>query len=162
MAYLLDVQELKTGLFIYRRKDVDNNNWYCRIKVPNESHRYKVISLKTSNEREAKDKAFEHDSDIRFRLKHQVPIFDKTFAEVALEYSAHQKRVAETGQITMDRWKIVDGYIRLHLIPCMGHLQIIHVGDHQWKEYPFWRKKHNAPTKEKAYGKRQITANGKA
>jgi hypothetical protein len=32
---------------------------------------------------EAKEKAFDLDADIRFWIKHEVPIFDKSFAEVA-------------------------------------------------------------------------------
>ena len=163
MTFLTDVQELKTGLIIFRRADVRHKNWYCRVKVPDSiQNRYKVISLKTPHEREAKDKAFDHDADIRFRVKHAVPIFEKSFEEIALEYSAHHKKMAETGQITMGRWKKVDGYIRLHLIPCMGSKQIIHIGEAEWKEYPFWRKKNNAPKKDKSYGSRQKKANGKA
>lgn len=163
MTFLTDVQELKTGLIIFRRADVEHQNWYCRVRVPSEhNNRYKTISLKTPNEREAKDKAFDHDADIRFRVKHAVPIFEKSFEDVALEYSAHQKKVAETGQITMSRWKIVDGYIRLHLLPYMGSKQILHIGETEWKNYPFWRKKHNAPKKDKGYGERKLKANGKA
>ena len=163
MSFLTDVQELKTGLIIFRRADVEHKNWYCRIRVPDQiQNRYKVISLKTPNEREARDKAFDHDSDIRFRVKHAVPIFEKSFQEVALDYSAYHKKMAETGQITLNRWRVVDGYIRLHLIPYMGSTQIVHIGETEWKDYPFWRKKNNAPKKEKSYGARKIKTNGKA
>jgi integrase len=162
MTFLTDVQELKTGLIIFRRSDVEHQNWYCRVRVPDETvNRYKTISLKTPNEREAKDKAFEHDSDIRFRKKHGVPVFDKTFEEVALEYSAQLEKMVDSGQITKGRRIVVNSYIKLHLIPYMGHLQIIHVGETQWKEYPFWRKKHNAPEKARSYGGRKIKAKGK-
>lgn len=161
MVFLSDVEELKSGLIIFRRTDVDHANWYCRVRVP-QSSRYKTLSLKTPHIEEAKDKAFDHDADIRFRVRHGVPIFEKNFADVAVEYSAHLKKLAETGQITMGRWKIVDGYIRLHLIPFMGTEQIAHVGDNQWKEYPFWRKKNNAPQRgHDSYGKRRKKANGK-
>jgi integrase len=116
MTFLVDVQELKPGLVLFRRGDVKHKNWYCRIRVVSED-RYKTVSLKTPDINEAKDKAFDHDADIRFRIKHEVPIFDKTFPQDAEEYSDHLKAVAETGQITMNRWKIVDSYIRLHLNP---------------------------------------------
>ncbi len=137
MTFLVDVQDLKSGLIIFQRGDVEHKNWYCRVRVP-QSDRYKTISLKTAFLEEAREKAFEHDADIRFRVKHQIPVFEKTFADVALEYSEHHKRTAQAGQITMNRWKIVDGYIRLHLIPYIGGEQIAHVGEDQWKEYPFW------------------------
>jgi len=144
MAFLVDVQELKTGLIIFRRSDVSHRNWYCRIKIPKED-KYKTVSLKTADLNEAKGKAFHADYDIQFRIQHQVPIFEKSFAEVAKEYSDYHKTLALSGQITMNRWKIVDSYIRLHLVPCMGTLQIAHVGETQWKAYPLWRKQNNAP-----------------
>lgn len=146
MSFLVDVQELKTGLVIFRRADVKHRNWYCRVKVPKEN-RYKTISLKTSDINEARDMAFDHDADIRFRVKHDVPIFEKSFAEVATEYSEFQKGVATSGQITMNRWKIVDSYIRLHLVPYIGNIQITLVGEDKWKAYPLWRKQNNAEKK---------------
>lgn len=146
MSFLVDVQELKAGLVIFRRADVKHRNWYCRVKVPKED-RYKTISLKTADIHEARDKAFDHDADIRFRVKHDVPIFEKSFAEVAAEYSEFQKRNATSGQITMNRWKIVDSYIRLHLVPYIGNIQITFVGEDKWKDYPLWRKQNNAEKK---------------
>ena len=104
---------------------------------------YKTISLKTSDINEAKEKAFDHDSDIRFRVRHQVPVFDKSFADVAKEYLCFQKRVADIGQITLHRWRTVDGHIRLHLIPYIGNMQITSITDDKWTEYPFWRKENN-------------------
>lgn len=141
-TFLNDAQELKPGLIIFRRGDVQHRNWYCRIKVPNTS-RYKTVSLETPDINEAKEKAFDQDADIRFRVRHQVPIFDKAFAEVAKEYSDHQKRQAEIGQITLNRWKIVDSYIRHHLVPYVGSKQITQITANEWTEYPFWRKQNS-------------------
>ena len=142
--FLTDIQKLKSGLIIFRRGDVQHKNWYCRIKVP-ETGRYKTISLKTSDQREATDKAFEYDGDIRFRVKHQVPVFDKSFAEVAEEFLALQKRNVGIDKITKERWQTVDGHIRLHLIPYIGNMQITSVTHDKWSEYLFWRKENNAP-----------------
>lgn len=114
--------------------------------------RYKTVSLKKSDINEAKDKAFDHDADIRFRVRHQVPVFEKSFADVAREYSDFQKRAAQIGQITMSRWKIIETHIRLHLIPYIGNIQITSVGEEKWTEYPFWRKQNNAAkTPKKAH-----------
>jgi integrase len=104
--------------------------------------------LKTSDINKARDMAFDHDADIRFRVKHDVPIFEKSFAEVATEYSEFQKGVAASGQITLDRWKVVDSHIRLHLIPYIGIMQIILVGEDKWKAYPLWRKQNNSEKKD--------------
>lgn len=150
MPFLIDVQELKSGLIIFRRADVQHRNWYCRIRVPN-ADRYKTVSLKTSDIHEAKKQAFHHDADMLFRVRHEVPIFNKTFAQVAKEYADFQKRVAETGQITVNRWKIVDSYIRLHLIPYVGNVQITQIGQDKWTDYIHWRKTEggNKPPKKK-------------
>jgi integrase len=156
MPFLIEAQELKNGLIIFQRSDVDHKNWYCRVRIP-DTKRYKTVSLKTARVDEAREMAFEHDADIRFRIKHQVPIFEKTFAEVALEYSAHLKKTAQSGQITMDRWQIVDGHIRRHLIPFIGGIPLDRVGEDQWTEYPFWRRQNNAPTK-RTYGQRRKKA----
>ncbi|TAL39984.1 MAG: site-specific integrase, partial [Alphaproteobacteria bacterium] len=104
--FLTDIQKLSLGLIIFRRSDVQHNNWYCRIKVPKTS-RYKTISLKTPDEREARKMAERHEVAIDIKIENQVPVFDKPFAEVALEYSALQKRKATIGDITMRRWKVV-------------------------------------------------------
>lgn len=140
--FLTDVQELKSGLIIFRRSDVKHNNWYCRVKVPQTS-KYKTVSLKTPHINEAKDKAFHHDADIRFRVTHQVPVFDKRFEEVAKEYSAFLERQADAGQITMNRQKIVHSYIIHHLTPYIGHSQITQITEDQWADYPHWRKQNS-------------------
>jgi integrase len=157
MTFLIEAQELKSGLILFQRGDVAHKNWYCRVRIP-QSNRYKTISLKTAH-LEAKERAFEHDADIRFRVKHQVPIFEKSFADVALEYSAYHKRTAEAGQITMGRWRVVERQIRLYLIPYIGSLPIAQLGEEQWKEYYFWRRQYTAPRKL-SYGKRRMNATG--
>jgi integrase len=139
MSFLVDTVELKAGLVIFHRADVQHQNWYCRVRVPR-TDKYKTISLKTADINDAKEKAFDHDADIRFRVKHDVPVFDKSFEEVAKEYGELQKSFAGAGQITMRRWKVVDGHIRLHLVPYIGNLQVMHVGEDKWLGYPLWRK----------------------
>ena len=74
MAFLLDVQELKPGLILFRRGDVQHRNWYCRIKLPR-ADRYKTVSLQTADINAARERAFDDDADLRFRIKHDVPVF---------------------------------------------------------------------------------------
>ena len=69
MAFMIDPQHLKDGLVIYRRADKQHRRWYCRIKLP-EADRYKRIALKTEDINQAREEAFDHDAEIRFRLKH--------------------------------------------------------------------------------------------
>lgn len=140
MAFMADAQELKTGLVIFRRTDVEHRNWYCRIKLPQED-RYKTVSLKTADIDAAKDRAFDHDADIRFRVKHEVPVFNKSFGQVAKEFLDFQKARMEAGEITKHRWRVLDSHIRSQIDPYVGTAQITLIGEDRWKSYPAHRQK---------------------
>jgi integrase len=135
---MVDIEEVKDGLVIFHRTDVKHRNWYCRIKVPGKDA-YKVISLKTPETVTARGLALEHDADLRFRLKHGIPIFNKLFSEVAKDYAAFQKERAEAGLITMHRWRVVDSHIRTQLNRYVGSVQITLIGPDRWDSYPMWR-----------------------
>lgn len=75
MAFLIDPQELKPGLILFRRADVQHRDSYCRIKVPG-SDRYKTVSLRTADVTTAREAAFDAHADLRFRVKHDVPVFN--------------------------------------------------------------------------------------
>lgn len=139
-GFLVDTERLKPGLIVFRRSDVKHRNWYCRIKVP-QSNKYKTVSLNTPDINQARDKAFDLDADIRFRVKHEIPVFEKTFGEIAKEFAALQKQRADAEEITLQRWQAIDVHVRVHLVPYIGHLQIAHVRVDQWNGYPLWRKK---------------------
>jgi integrase len=136
--HMLDVEKLKPGLVIFRRGDVQHRNWYCRLKIPNVD-RYKTISLKTADTHEAREKAYNEDAELRFKLKHNMPVFDRAFSDVAKEYSDFQKQRAGAGQITQKRWHTEDGYIRNQLNRYVGHLQITLLSEDKWTGYPIWR-----------------------
>ncbi|MGE3336013.1 MAG: tyrosine-type recombinase/integrase [Rhodospirillaceae bacterium] len=138
MSFLTDIQELKSGLIIFRRSDVQHQNWYCRVRVP-ESPRYKTIALRTSDINLARDRAFDHEADIRFRVKHAVPVFERAFEAVADEFLEEQKTLVALGQIT-DAWhKVRASHIKSHLIPYVGALPIAAVGIDKFRGYPAWR-----------------------
>lgn len=153
MAFLVDVQELKSGLIIFRRGDVQHRRWYCRIKLP-KSDRYKTVSLRTSDIDAAKERAFDEDADVR--LKHEVPVFNRPFSQIAKAWLALQKERAEAGQITPRRYSIVDTVIRSALNPYVGTVQINLVGHDRWTDYPLWRKKNG-----RSWMKRARTSRGK-
>lgn len=48
MTFLVEKEELKPGLIIFRRGDVAHRGWYCRMKMPR-ADRYKTVSLKTND-----------------------------------------------------------------------------------------------------------------
>jgi len=139
MTFLTDKEELKPGLVIFRRGDVQHRNWYCRVKLP-KSDRYKTISLKTADVSSARDRAYDHDADLRFRIKHDVPIFNHSFSQIAKEYVDLQKRRAATGQVSDARWRKCESVIRARLDLYVGSTQIHLIGQDRWDDYPTWRR----------------------
>jgi integrase len=140
MPIQVDAQELKEGLTIFRRGDVKHENWYCRIKLP-KADRYKTVSLQTADVREARNRAFDQDAEVRFSLKHDVPVFQKSFSQVAKEYADFQKERSEAGQITHHRWRVLDSHIRTQLNPFVGTIQITQIAEERWNAYAIWRQK---------------------
>lgn len=139
MTFMVDTQELKSGLVIFRRTDVKHANyWYCRMKLPMED-RYKIVSLKTSILSEARDRAFDHDAELRFKVKHELPIFNRQFSEVAKEFSDFQKTRSEAGQITHHCWRVIDSHIKTQLNPYVGTTQVTLIGQDKWDDFPVWR-----------------------
>jgi integrase len=138
MTFMIDTQELKPGLVIFRRSDVQHRNWYCRIKLPDED-RYKSVSLKTPIEGDARAKAYDYDAELRFKIKHELPVFNRAFSEVAKEFSAFHKKRSEAGQITHHAWRVVDSHIKTQLNPYVGTTQITLIGEDKWDDYPMWR-----------------------
>lgn len=106
MAFITDKEQLKSGLIIFRRGDVVHRNYYCRIKLPKED-RYKTIALRTADSQSARDQAFDLDADIRFRIKHDVPVFNRPFPQVAEEYIALLEHRAKLGEVATDSVKNV-------------------------------------------------------
>jgi len=135
MAFLTDKEELKPGLVIFRRGDVQHRYWYCRVKLP-KSDRYKTISLKTADVSAARDRASDHDADLRFRLKHDVPVFNRSFSQIAKEYVELQKRRGANGQLSDARWRKCASVIRARLDLYVGSTQIHLVGQDRWDDYP--------------------------
>jgi integrase len=140
MAFLVDTQELKPGLVIFRRADVKHRNWYCRVRLPKED-RYKTVSLKTADVDAARERAFDQDADVRFRIKHDVPIFNHPFSQIAKEYVELQERRVEAGQIAPHRVRVVRSVIQAQLNPYVGSIQITLVGQDRWLNYAAWRQK---------------------
>ena len=57
---------------------------------------------------------------MRVRLKHDVPVFNRLFSQIAKEYAALQTRRARTGEVTEGRVKRVESVIKAQLDPYVG------------------------------------------
>ena len=156
MAFIDDKEELKPGLVIFRRTDVQHRNWYCRVKLP-KADRYKTISLKTADRETARERAFDQDADVRFRLKHDVPVFNHPFRAVAQEYLATQQARARRGEISAQRPKKLKAVIEGALDDYVGPTQVHLIGDELWSGYPAWRRE-NGAGRNRRNGVREISA----
>ncbi|WP_300530157.1 site-specific integrase [Maricaulis sp.] len=139
MSFLLDKEQIKPGLIIFRRGDVAHKNFYCRIRIQDED-RYKTIALNTADRQTARDRAMDEDADIRFRVKHEVPVFNRPFSQVAEEYAQTQERRANGGEISQARAKNVRNKVEGPLDKYLGTTQIHLVKQRHWSEYPLWRR----------------------
>jgi integrase len=139
MAFITDKEQVKAGLIIFRRGDVGHDQFYCRVRLRGED-RYKTISLKTSDRQTARDLAMDHDADIRFRVKHDVPVFNRPFSQVAAEYAEAQQRRANAGEVSQARAVNVKNKVDGPLNAYVGSTQIHLVSQDRWAEYPLWRR----------------------
>jgi integrase len=79
---------------------------------------------------------------LRFRIKRDVPIFNRPFSQIAKEFLAFQVKRAGAGQIKMERTLKIASVIRAQLDLYVGTMQINLVGAERWQNYPFWRQEH--------------------
>lgn len=139
MKFITDKEQIKTGLIIFRRGDVGHDQFYCRVRIQNED-RYKTISLHTTDRQTARDLAMDQDADIRFRVKHDVPVFNRPFSYVATEFAEAQQRRANVGEVTQARAMNVKNKVDGPLKAYVGSTQVHLVGQDRWSEYPLWRR----------------------
>ncbi len=143
MSFQTDTHVLKDGLVIFRRADVKHRLWYCRMAIPRErrdgANRYKTVCLKTADEGAARNAAFDQDAELRFKIKHEVPVFQRVFSQVAKEYLAFQEERKDAGQITRHAWRVLDSHVRARLNPYVGTNQITLIKQDKWDKYPIWR-----------------------
>jgi integrase len=105
----------------------------------------------------ARERAFDQDADIRFRIKHDVPVFNRPFREVAREYLLTQEARAKRGEISAARPKKLRAVIEGTLDRYVGSTQVHLIGDELWGGYPAWRRE-NGAGRHRRNGVREVTA----
>lgn len=139
MKFITDKEQVKAGLIIFRRGDVGHDQYYCRVRIQNED-RYKTISLRTADRDTARGRAMDQDADIRFRVEHDVPVFNRPFLQVAEEYAEAQQRRANAGEVSQGRAMNIKNKVNGPLNAYVGNTQIHLVSQERWSEYPLWRR----------------------
>ena len=143
MAFVTDKEELKPGLIIFRRGDVEHRMWYCRMKIPNVD-RYKTVSLKSTEFEIARERALVHYADLRLRMKYDIPVFTPPFREVGRKYLLTQEARAQRGEISSARPRKLRAIIEGVLDRYVGATQVHLIGDELWGGYPAWRRENGA------------------
>lgn len=139
MAFVVDKEELKKGLVIFRRGDVDHRDFYCRVKLPKED-RYKTFSLRTPDISTARQLAWRKDTEIAIKLENDMPIFNRSFGAVGQEYLLIQEERKKRREITAHRLRSLKGFIEGPLNDYVGTTQIHLIGHDSWDDYPAWRR----------------------
>jgi integrase len=137
--FIIDKEVLNKGLIIFRRGDVLHREFYCRVRVQHE-RRYKTVALKTEDRATARELAHDAQADIRFRVKHDVAIFNRSFHEVAEEYLATMERRLNIGEVSLHRFKNLKSRLYGVLDQYIGSKQVHLITQDEWKEYPSWRR----------------------
>ena len=127
----------------------------ARMKIP-KADRYKTVSLKTTDIEVARERAFDQDADVRFRLKHDVPVFNHPFREVGREYLLTQEARAKRGEISGARPKKIRAVIEGSLDRYVGSTQVHLIGDELWGGYPAWRRE-NGVGRHRRNGVREVS-----
>lgn len=153
MAFVTDKEELKPGLVIFRRADVQHRNWYCRVKVP-KVDRYKTVSLKTDDINTARGLAWDQDGEVRYATKRGDPIFNRPFRDIAKEYLATQVARAKRGEISKARPEKMKAIIEGPLDDYVGSTQVHRIGDELWGGYPAWRRENGEGRAERNGGRK--------
>ena len=155
MAFVTDKEELRPGLIIFRRADVQHHNWYCRVKLP-KADRYKTVSLKTNDINAARLQALEHEGEVRYATKRGDPVFNRPFREVAKEYLAAQIARAKRGEISKSRPEKVRTILDGPLNEYVGSTQVSRIGDELWAGYMTWRRE-NGEGRAERNGSRMVS-----
>ncbi|WP_255550805.1 site-specific integrase [Granulicella sp. dw_53] len=125
------------------------------MKIPN-ADRYKTVSLETPDIDVARERALEHDADIRLRMKYDIPMFTPLFREVGRKYLVAQEARALRGEISTARHSKVRAIIEGALDRYVGSTHVHLIGDEFWGGYPAWRRYEGAG-RIKCNGVREIT-----
>lgn len=137
--FITDKEVLNKGLILFRRGDVQHREFYCRVRVQHE-RRYKTIALRTADVSTARTMAYDAQAEVRYAVKHDVPIFNRSFREVADEYLKIMERRKGLGEVSLHRYKNLVSRLNGVLNDYVGTKQVHLITQEMWQEYPSWRR----------------------
>jgi integrase len=138
-GFIVDKETIYPGLIIFRRADVQHQQWYCRVKLP-KAERYKTVALKTTDAATARQLAMKQENRVQFSLENDMPVFNRPFLSVAREYLATQEERASRHEIGEGRVQKMRSIIEQVLNDYVGTTQVSRIGQETWDGYPAWRR----------------------
>ena len=131
--------ELRGGrIVLYTRADDRHGIWQCRLRLGAER---KLIrrSTKTTDLAEAKATAEELYEELRFKHRHNQPLKETAFKQVADDYVRKVARDVTEGRLSKGRLALIQGTLRRYLLPFFGKCLIGAIDQADFAEYDEWR-----------------------
>ena len=124
---------------LYKRGDTANTaNWQMRIKVPGSS-KYVRSSTKCDDLAKAKEVAMERYIEIKVQLKNDIPIFSKTFGDLAKEFLRNANVRLGRKEITKETVTVQTQRINRFFIPYFGKKAIDSINQATVDAFWGWR-----------------------
>ncbi|MEI6486212.1 MAG: site-specific integrase [Sphingomonadales bacterium] len=139
MAVYQDVVDLRGDgrVILYKRHNLKNQNWQCRIRVPNATG-YKVVSTKTDNQREAERFALDLYEDLYIHVKAGGSVQSKTFKQVFDDWKKHVTTIGHTRR--GGSWQGTIDRVETYAVRFFGAMKIDAIGPTDFADFWAWRK----------------------
>lgn len=139
MAHTQDRHELRGGrVIVYLREDVREGIWQCRIRLPG-LKKYVRKSMGTKDLEQAKREAEDLYAETAYKLRTDIPVFTKTFNEVADELLRKAGRDAEQGRLSKGRVGLIRGTLERYMRQYYGRKAIDSITAKDIAEYEDFR-----------------------
>ena len=124
---------------LYKRADIDSNSWHMRIKVPKLIKNVRE-STKTNDLNKAKEIAMERYFEIKLQIKNDIPVFRKTFGDIAKELIKEKENLFSRGDLPKKRTNWYKSTINRFYIRYFGKMQIASINQDHVNAFWEWRR----------------------
>ena len=139
MAHAKDQVSIADGqITLYRRDDVRDALWQCRIKM--KGHRGYIRRSTGQKELEkAEHAAWQILGELTQRTAQNLPLKNKNFTEVASSFLRDAETRFREGRTSEGRFLVVQGTLKRYLLPFFGRKEITLIQKKELMEYRKWR-----------------------
>ena len=139
MAHAKDQVSIADGqITLYRRDDVKDPFWQCRIRV--KGHKgYVRRSTGQHDLAKAEQAAWQILGELTQRTSQNLPLKSKNFTEVASSFLRDAETRFREGRTSEGRFEVVRGTLKRYLIPFFGKTDVTLIQKKELMEYRKWR-----------------------